>query len=163
MIEIKPPQPLDPLPPWVTVFLAGSIEEGRAEKWQNYVANKLANSVCGDELVVLNPRRDNWDNSWEQSIKDKNFSEQVRWELEAQEKSEIILFYFDPDTKSPITLMELGMAAVRSGYGSFEGLAVCCPEGYWRKGNVDIICLEYGIAMVDSLDGLVDYAKEIIR
>lgn len=42
------------------VFLAGSIEMGQAEQWQERVVHAL--SDAGD-LVILNPRRDDW-GSW---------------------------------------------------------------------------------------------------
>ncbi len=45
------------------VFLAGSIEMGKAEQWQERIVAAL--SGAGD-LVILNPRRDDWDDSWEQ-------------------------------------------------------------------------------------------------
>ena len=51
-----------------SVFLAGSIEQGKAIDWQKYVTQKLQDT----DITVLNPRRDNWDASWSQ---DKNFSE----------------------------------------------------------------------------------------
>lgn len=123
--------------PWL--FLAGSIEMGAAEKWQDEVAEMLSIGC-----TVLNPRRDNWDTSWVQSLESPQFVEQVEWELEAQGKADIILMYFSPGTKSPITLMELGLFAHRN-------LVVCCPEGFWRKGNVDVVCKRYGIRQVDSL------------
>ena len=57
--------------------------------------------------------------------------------------------YFDPETKSPITLLELGLYA-RSGK-----LVVCCPHGFWRRGNVDIVCDRYGVDQVKLLDTLI--------
>ena len=57
-----------------------------------------------------------------------------------------IVMYFDPTTKSPISLLELGLHA------SSGKLTVCCPEGFWRKGNVDIVCKRYGVPMVKSLE-----------
>ena len=35
--------------------------------------------------------------------------------------------------RAPITLLELGLFA-RSGK-----LIVCCPDGYWRKGNIEVV------------------------
>ena len=64
--------------------------------------------------------------------------------------------YVAPATKSPVTLLELGLFA-RSGR-----LAVCCPDGYWRKGNVEIVCARYGVPMLESLDGLISYILRII-
>jgi hypothetical protein len=31
-------------------------------------------------------------------------------------------------------------------------LLVCCPEGFWRKGNVEIVCARYGVPLVGELD-----------
>ena len=49
-----------------------------------------------------------------------------------------------------ITLLELGLFA-RSGK-----LRVCCPEPFWRKGNVDVVCARYGVPLLPSLKGLID-------
>ena len=129
------------------IFLAGSIEMGTAEKWQE----KVINDCIDAPVTFLNPRRDDWDSTWNQSFNDSNFNQQVNWELNAMEKSDLIVMYFDPNSKSPITLLELGLHA-RSGK-----LIVCCPDGFWRKGNVDIVCEKYGVKMVPSLDELIFY------
>jgi len=124
-----------------TVFLAGSIEMGAAEDWQSIAIEELKVYTS----IIYNPRRDDWDSSWKQDISDPQFNVQVNWELEMLEKSDIVIFYFDPNTKSPITLMELGYMARRS------NVYVCCPNGFWRKGNVDIICERNGIMMFEDL------------
>ena len=123
------------------VFLAGSIEIGSAEDLQR----KAAETLLKNGITVLNPRRDDFDLSAEQNIEDDYFREQVEWELRALEAADAILMYFAPETKSPISLLELGLFA-RSGK-----LVVCCPEGFWRKGNVDVVCAEYGIKQVSSI------------
>lgn len=128
-----------------SVFLAGSIEMGRAENWQQRV-ERLLMGVPG---TILNPRRDDWDDSWVQSIDNAQFREQVEWELKAQEAADVIAMYFAPETLGPISLLELGLFA-RTGK-----MIVCCSEGFWRKGNVDIVCHRYGVRQVGSLDELV--------
>lgn len=139
---LKPPAPLAVVGP--SVFLAGSIEMGLAGRWQEVLERALADL----DVLILNPRRDEWDSSWAQSIDNPVFREQVEWELAAQEQASVIAMYFAPDTRAPITLLELGLAA-RSGK-----LIVCCPEGYWRKGNVDVVCARYGIPTVRDLEAL---------
>jgi hypothetical protein len=129
-----------------SVFLAGSIEMGVAVNWQQRVEMALA----GTDILIFNPRRDDWDASWVQSIDNAQFREQVEWELAAQEKANVIAMYFDPSTKSPISLLELGLFA-RTGK-----MIVCCPDGFWRKGNVDIVCSRYGVQQVNSLSALVE-------
>jgi hypothetical protein len=81
----------------------------------------------------------------------------VEWELQGLDDATYIVFYFDPATKSPVTLMELGLQAAKSP----QKLIVCCPEGFWRKGNVDIVCARYGVEQADNLDSLI--AKLINR
>ncbi|SEL84206.1 Nucleoside 2-deoxyribosyltransferase like [Aquimarina amphilecti] len=137
----------------ISVFLAGSIEIGVAERWQDKVIKDLSET----NVTILNPRRASWDASWKQEISNPIFKEQVNWELEALEKAEMIVMYFDINTKSPITLLELGLFA-RSGK-----LIVCCPDGFWRKGNVAIVCERYRVQQVDSLEELIHEVKREIR
>jgi hypothetical protein len=147
---LKPPTPIPKVFDRPSVFLAGSIEMGAAEDWQARVERALAPYP----LLILNPRRDAWDTSWEQRSDFGPFREQVEWELQAQEQANLIAIYFAPQTHAPITLLELGLFA-HSGK-----LVVCCPEGFWRKGNVDIVCARYGVPQVADLDRL---SERIIR
>ena len=142
MQSIKPPQTVDVSPDARILFLAGSIEMGDAVDWQTNVEQQLAHT----DWVVLNPRRDEWNDDWKQSISNPQFKEQVEWELDGMDRAEKILMYFDPATKSPITLLELGLHT----HGG--KLVVCCPDGYWRQGNVDIVCARYNVPCVRTLD-----------
>ncbi len=139
-IEIKAPNTLPK-----KIFLAGSIEMGNAENWQEKIVTKFKDNG----YIFLNPRRDDWDSSWEQKIENVQFNEQVTWELNALDSSDVIIMYFDPNTKSPISLLELGL------YATSGKLIVCCPEGFWRKGNVDIVCKRYNIPTVETIDKLI--------
>ncbi len=129
-----------------SVFLAGSIELDVAKKWQDIVIDKIKRN--GNARYVFNPRRPTWDNSWKQEIENVQFSEQVEWELLALDIAEVIYLYFDPTTKSPISLLELGL------YANTGKLRVCCPFGFWRKGNVDIVCRRYNIQTISVKDFL---------
>ena len=147
MIIVKPPNPIDTSGYSYTVFLAGSIEMGTAEKWQEYAESYLR-PLKG---LILNPRRDDWDSSWTQDLDSPNFVEQVEWELKGLQECNTIMMNFDPATKSAITLLELGL------YARYAGkLRVHCPEGFWRKGNVDIVCREYGVMQFPSFDALLE-------
>jgi hypothetical protein len=142
---LKPPTPIELDSSDRSVFLAGSIEQGLAEDWQSVVTTALADL----DAVVLNPRRDEWDVSWVQSIENEAFRGQVEWELEGLERATVVAMYFAPATKAPVTLLELGLVA-RTGRA-----VVCCPEGYWRRGNVQVVCSRYGVPLVATLEGLV--------
>ncbi|WP_299245430.1 nucleoside 2-deoxyribosyltransferase domain-containing protein [uncultured Aquimarina sp.] len=137
----------------LSVFLAGSIEVGVAERWQDKVIKELSE----ESLTLLNPRRASWDTSWKQTIDNPVFKEQVNWELEALEKSDMIIMYFDKNTKSPITLLELGL------FARTRKLIVCCPDGFWRKGNVDVVCERYEVQQAGSLEELINEVKERVK
>jgi len=95
----KAPQDWKPSLKTKSIFLAGSIEMGKTVDWQKEIINHLN----GFNIDILNPRRDDWDSSWEQSIHDKNFYEQVSWELYCLENCDHVYMYFSKDTQSPIS------------------------------------------------------------
>jgi hypothetical protein len=121
-IVLKPPAPVQFDGGLPSVFLAGSIDLGAAEDWQSQFCRALE----GERCVVLNPRRD-----------------------EAQERATWIAMYFEPSSKAPITMLELGL------FARTRKVFVCCPEGFWRKGNVDIVCARYGVETVPTRDALL--------
>ena len=70
----------------------------------------------------------------------------------------ILIYNILPDSKSPITLLEIGLFA-RSGKSVF----VCCPSGFYRKGNIDVICARYSIPLYEDFDQLINDVKEILH
>jgi Nucleoside 2-deoxyribosyltransferase like len=128
-----------------SIFLAGSIEMDKAVNWQ-----KKCETLLSEKYILFNPRRDSWDSSWEQSIENPQFKDQVTWELNALEKADIIIMFFVGNTKSPISLLELGLFA-QSGK-----LKVVVEEEFWRKGNVDIVCERYNIQQFKNLEMLLE-------
>ena len=143
---IKPPHNPVKNKDLMTVFLAGSIEMGAAENQQQKVENYFTDHSI--PMIILNPRRDDWNSSWVQEHENPQFFQQVNWELNALDSADLILMYFSPGTYSPISLLELGL------YAKSENLVVCCPPGFWRKGNVDIVCARFGIPVYEDLDSL---------
>ena len=127
------------------VFLAGSIEMGKATDWQQKVSDALKDF----DILILNPRRDDWDSSWKQTIKNKQFRQQVEWELKAMEDADIIIMNFVGDTKSPITLMELGLHADNN------KLLVSCDPEFWRRGNIEVVCNKYNIPLLDNIETMI--------
>ena len=92
-VKVIKPGGLDfnPLSNSVKVFLAGSIEMGKAIDWQTAVSDKLQSlSSLGGFITIFNPRRDSWDLSWEQTENNPEFRNQVNWELNKLEESHII-------------------------------------------------------------------------
>lgn len=134
-----------------SVFLAGSIDLGVAVDWQAYATGKLLEDT---RMMVLNPRRDNWDWSIEQRMHNPAFKEQVDWELDGLDHADAILMHFDKDSKSVITLLELGLCA------DTDNLVISCPDGFYRKGNVEIVADRYGIPLYDNLDAAIQHVKD---
>ena len=132
-----------------SVFLAGSIEMGKAIDWQTDMGQFFLNK----RYNVFNPRRDDWDSSWKQEFENPQFYQQVNWELEALDVADVILMYLVPETMSPISLLELGL------HVSKKELYVVCPDGFWRKGNVDIVCNRYDIPLFNSLEDFKQLVK----
>lgn len=137
-----------------SVFLAGSIDMGASEDWQTHSIHELNDAVSN--LNIFNPRRSDWDSSWAQELENPQFNQQVKWEINALKKSDIIIMNFANGSISPISLLELGL------FAHTGKMFVCCPEKFWRKGNVDIICEEYDIPLFENLDNLLKRIKEQI-
>lgn len=133
----------------IKIFLAGSIDMGSSEDWQTEIYNRLKEFEADNaaNIEVYNPRRDSWDSTWTQEQSNSEFNYQVNWELNNIEDSDIVFFNILPDSKSPITLMELGLCA-----GKEKKAIVCCPDGFYRKGNVDVVCTRYGIQQYTDID-----------
>jgi hypothetical protein len=53
------------------IFLAGSIDNGTALDWQSLCIDALADKP----LIILNPRRADWDGSWRAEADDPQFRE----------------------------------------------------------------------------------------
>lgn len=149
-IERKPPHPLKLLPKLPITFVAGSIEMGNAPNWQSQFRDLVGNL----RIILLNPRRDFWDEGWRLEKENPMFRRQVEWEQAGLRKSDLIVFYFAPGTNSPLTLLELGLFACSG------KCVVCCPKGFSRKGTVDIICEQNHIPQVDTITGLADFTRE---
>ncbi len=128
-------------------FLGGSIEMGEARDWQAEAYLKLRSEFA----AIYNPRRPDWDSSWTQSHTDTNFNIQVNWELDRIEHCDLVILHFEPDTRSAITLEELGICSILKPGRTH----VFCHPKFWRKGNVDITCQRYRLTSYDSSDALL--------
>ncbi|KAF2003395.1 hypothetical protein P154DRAFT_520004 [Amniculicola lignicola CBS 123094] len=133
-----------------SVFTAGSIEMGRAIKWQT----RLVDVLRPLPVTVCNPRRGMWETHKTPEANDNAFQVQVKWELSCLEKVSVICFYFDRETLSPVTLLELGL------WAHSKKVVVCCPTGFWKGGNVRIVCERYGIPFAETFSELV---PEIVK
>jgi hypothetical protein len=142
---LYPTEPIIKDPRKIYIFLAGTIDNGDSLDWQSQLPEdikKNVNIISEDlinRIVLVNPRRLDWDISWEQKYENDKFREQVNWELSSLEMSDIILMNFLPNSKSPITLLEFGLHVK-----SQKPMFICCPNEFYRVGNIDVTAKFYG-------------------
>ncbi|KJR80277.1 uncharacterized protein SPSK_05624 [Sporothrix schenckii 1099-18] len=140
------------------LFLAGttpvkSLGHGNPNPvvdWRRLVCSAVGNLP----VTVFDPLRPDWDASWTEDANFSLFRQQVDWELEMQEQSTLIAFFFDPARDGSVSLLELGLCAGRA-----ASAIVGCPPGYTKRGNVQMVCARYGIPLVDSAEALADAVR----
>ena len=119
------------------IFLAGTIDNGDSTDWQQ----ELINTINGVELrrptSIYNPRR----KEWPSSDNHREIDRQIEWELSHLEKADLIVMNILANSKSPISLMELGLFA-REGR-----LMVFCPKTFYRYDNVRNVCKRYEVPL----------------
>lgn len=146
MLEIQAPNIFDKSVKDISIFLAGTIDMGKSFDWQKDLLGKLQHLP---NLVVYNPRRDDYDPSWPQTTDNPLFVEQVNWELDHLEKVDIILIHYEPGSTSQISLLEHGLFWHQNMY-------IHCPEGFSRKGNIDIVCNRFSISQIQNLEDIIE-------
>ena len=152
---ITPDNDITPYTDGVNVFLAGTIDLGNSVDWQTLLAQELEQRFADTALNVYSPRRAEWFGT--PTTDNPEFIRQVVWEMDNLEAADIIVMRMLADSKSPVSLLELGLHA-HSGK-----LIVFCEDGFWRKGNVDLTCWRHAIAQVDSTAALLDELRSRIE
>lgn len=94
--------------------------------------------------------------SWKQEMGNEKFNEQVTWELDCLEKSDVIVMYIDKDSKSPISLLELGLFKDKK-------MLVYCPDGFYRSGNIQIVCARYKVPLFKDKKEFIEVLKKEIK
>lgn len=135
------------------VFLAGSIDMGKTKNGQTRIGQDLTDQ----NVILLNPHREDWDKEWQLVSSDPNYRKQVEWALSALEYADFIIMYCAPGSQSRISLLEYGL------FAKSNKLLVLNPKGFWRKGNMDITSKYYNIKTFDSLDEMMVELQKIIR
>lgn len=154
MIIITPEETISKLPNKPnskSVFLAGTIDNGDSLNWQNKTIIELMNLGIND-IEIYNPRREHWNSN---SSKEE-MEYQIKWEQEYLDKADFIAMVLLDDSKSPISLLELGL------YAKSNKLIVFCTPDFYRWDNVRLTCEKYNIQLVESTHPLV-IANKIIN
>ncbi|MEG1008346.1 MAG: nucleoside 2-deoxyribosyltransferase domain-containing protein [Clostridia bacterium] len=125
------------------IFLAGTIDNGSSDDWQQNLINYINNNYT--DIDIYNPRRSFCD--IEQGSKE--FKEQVDWELDHLNKCDLILMNILRDSKSPISLLEMGL------FANSRKMLVVCEPGFYRYDNVKIVCERYHIPLYNHISELL--------
>lgn len=137
-----------------SVFLAGTIDDGQSANWQRELINKIYSGLP-DSVIVFNPRRDNWN----KNANVDTLREQINWEQEHLLNSSIIVMVLLDDSKSPVSLMELGE------FCDSQKIVVFCTENFYRFENVKDLCERFEIPLFETNDinEIADKVVEIIK
>jgi hypothetical protein len=128
-----------------SIFLAGTTSKVDITDWRE----TLSASLSKHPVTIYNPYRADWDSTWREDVNFTPYREQVMWELDKQAKADLVVVYFHPATQAPVSLLEFGLSAKVPG----KVIAVC-PEGYWKRGNVQIVSEVYGVELLDNFEKL---------
>jgi hypothetical protein len=148
MRVVRAPEPLSMRHDEKSVFLAGTV----AGDWRQRVMESLRDA----DVTIIDPRRSDWDSSWDENADDARFRVQTEWELEAQERASIIAMYLSPESEASVSLLELGISAGRG------NVVVCCLDGFWCKRLVDIVCRRHGLTTAPDLSAMIQAIKTAI-
>lgn len=122
----------------ITIFLAGTIDDGNSTDWQH----ELMEAAKYLDVEFYNPRR----YDFPEHPKKEDVVKQIRWEQEHLDKADYILMVLLPGSKSPISLLELGL------YAQSRKLIVCCDAEFYRYTNVEETCRKYRIPLYNTTD-----------
>lgn len=144
------------------VFLAGSIDLGAAANWQENLCQRLKFRFNGVDSLkydveILNPRGDGEWKADDMTKANSRFVQQVAWEQNGIINSNVVFFNFLENSKSPITLLEFGMVIAMKKHA-----IVSCPKGFWRRGNVEVMCMLQNTKRVTLFDNEKDAVDELI-
>ena len=132
-----------------SVFLAGTIDNGNSLNWQDKVIIELIN--LGVSCEVFNPRREHWN----PNPTKEDMEKQIKWEQDHLDSADVIVMVLLDDSKSPISLLEMGL------YAKSKKLIVFCTPNFYRFDNVRLTCEKYHIPLVQDLHPLI-IANKII-
>jgi hypothetical protein len=122
------------------VFLGGTIDNGESINWQDELIGELSSCDTVHPIVVFNPRRSEWPSSDDHSEIDK----QINWELSHLEDASLIIMNILGNSKSPISLMEIGL------FAKDHKLIIFCEPNFYRFDNVRVVCERYNVPLYQT-------------
>lgn len=123
----------------ISIFLAGTIDSGNSVNWQQEIINNLQEYDL-QNLTIYNPRRLDWPSDADH----EEMQFQIKWEQEHLDKADIIIMVLTDTSKSPITLLEMGL------YAKSKKLYVFCTDKFYRYDNVKLTCDKYNVPLINT-------------
>ena len=136
------------LPTAPRIFLAGTTTATKDGDWRERIISRLSEYT----VVLLNPKRDDWDCTWREHASDPRWREQIEWELDMQEAASIIAFVFLPETPAPISMLELGMHVAS---GKRDTMVFSHPD-FVKSAYVEAVCKRHGSFFCKSENELLE-------
>lgn len=121
-----------------SIFLAGTIDNGDSIDWQKKLIEKFKDT----DFKIYNPRRKNWN----KSASKEELEYQIKWEQEHLDNANLIVMVLSDNSKSPISLLELGL------YATSKKILVFCTDKFYRFDNVRLTCEKYNIPLFTKTD-----------
>ena len=121
---------------FITIYLAGGVYTNWRKQVEKYFSKYK-------EVVLINPVVDRW-------IEGVN----VKWELNALSKSDIVVFAFFGNTLAGISLFELGFVV------RFKPIVIFCEDDFWKKSYLYEITRLFDVNVTLTND-FSEFLKEI--
>jgi len=121
-----------------SIFLAGTIDNGDSIDWQKKLIEKFKDT----DFKIYNPRCKNWN----KNASKKELEYQIKWEQEHLDNADLIIMVLSDNSKSPISLLELGL------YATSKKILVFCTDKFYRFDNVRLTCEKYNIPLFTKTD-----------
>lgn len=118
------------------VFLAGSIDLNLDGNWRQEVTDQV-----GDKVHFIDPTISGHD-----AMDDLQMENHINWELDMLNLADKVFLNFLPESKSPISLIELGM------YARTSKLIVVCPNAFFKSRYIKTLCKKYKIPLFTTVD-----------
>ncbi len=123
-----------------SIFLAGSMAIGDRMNWRTRAINTFEK-----RYHLFDPT-----NVHHADLNDSEMSKHIKWEWEALKHSDAILFNFNAESKSPISLLELGM------YIRSEKIVVVCPKEFYQSHYIETLCSEEQVPLFQSIEEVLN-------
>ena len=129
----------------LNLFLAGTIDNGNSLDWESAIIEELNLEDTNHPIMIYNPRR----KEWNKNASKEEMDEQINWELYHLNRADLIVMNILPNSKSPISLMEIGL------FARDKKMIVFCNENFYRYENVKVVCDKFGLPLFNTNDILV--------